>query len=170
MPLRDYLNIMSDRTEKTRQQIEDLRAANPDQAAKEDERMKLEQIKKQEEYVALRMQIGIAEKNRAVIGEYEARGDPIKQDKRVKVASPLSANKDISVLTSNAVTPPQPPFKRPKKDQISDININKYKEADYVGRETIDLINKEAEVSDINASHMNKTDRFGGSKNVLSEE
>lgn len=33
MPLRDYLNIMSDRTEKTRQQIEDLRAANPEQAA-----------------------------------------------------------------------------------------------------------------------------------------
>lgn len=40
------------------------------------------------------------------------------------------------------------------------IDVNKYREQDFVGRETIDLINKEAEVSEIDASHFNKTDRF----------
>ena len=45
------------------------------------------------------------------------------------------------------------------KDQMA-IDVNKYREQDFVGRETIDLINKEAEVSEIDASHFNKTDRF----------
>ena len=37
---------------------------------------------------------------------------------------------------------------------------NKKKDADYVGRETIDLINKEAENSEIEAQHLVKTDRY----------
>lgn len=102
------------------------------------------------------MNIAIAEKNREVTGERKARGDPVTH---VKMASPMSAKKDTSVMGSNVVSPGS---KKLKKDQISDINIikSKYKEADYVGRETIDLINKEA-AGDINASHMNKTDRLG---------
>jgi len=40
MQLRDYLTIMSDRTKKALQQIEELRAANPEKAALEDTKMK----------------------------------------------------------------------------------------------------------------------------------
>lgn len=40
------------------------------------------------------------------------------------------------------------------------LNINKYREQDLVGRETIDIINAQAEQSEIEASHFNKTDRF----------
>lgn len=40
------------------------------------------------------------------------------------------------------------------------LNINKYREQDLVGRETIDIINAQAERSEIEASHFNKTDRF----------
>ena len=39
-----------------------------------------------------------------------------------------------------------------------------------MGRETIDLINKEAEVSEIDASHFNKTDRFPSKQNVMMTE
>lgn len=49
MPLKDYLTLMSDRTQKALIQIEDLRAANPEKAAREDERMKQETIRKREE-------------------------------------------------------------------------------------------------------------------------
>ena len=165
MPLRDYLNIMSERTEKTRQQIEDLRAANPEQAAREDERMKLELIKQQEEYINKRVQLGIAEKNRAFVNASPDAGKP---GKRSKVTSPSSANRDANIVVSNLVSPKG--NKKIKKDEISEININKYKEADFVGRETIDLINKEAEVSEIDASHFNKTDRFGSKAHMLTEE
>jgi hypothetical protein len=40
------------------------------------------------------------------------------------------------------------------------LNINKHREQDLVGRETIDIINAQAERSEIEASHFNKTDRF----------
>jgi len=40
------------------------------------------------------------------------------------------------------------------------LKMNKYTEQDLVGRETIDIINKQAERSEISASHYNKTDRF----------
>lgn len=73
-------------------------------------------------------------------------------------------------MVSNLATPKAPGNKKIKKDEISDINPNKYKEADYVGRETIDLINKEAEVGDIDGSHLNKTDRFGTKAHMLTEE
>lgn len=55
---------MGDRTKKALVQIEELRAANPEKAAEEDAKMKEQQLKKQEEYVARRMQLGIAELTR----------------------------------------------------------------------------------------------------------
>ena len=84
------------------------------------------------------------------------------------MTSPSSANRDANIVVSHLVSPKG--NKKPKKDEISEININKYKEADFVGRETIDLINKEAEVSEIDASHFNKTDRFGSKAHMLTEE
>lgn len=74
MALKDYLTIMSDRTQKALIQIEDLRAANPEEAAREDERMKQEMIRKREEYISRRMQIQVAENyNSAKEEEEEAK-------------------------------------------------------------------------------------------------
>lgn len=51
-----------------------------------------------------------------------------------------------------------------------EINVNKYMEQDFVGRETIDLINKEAGVSELNVDNFNKTDRFGSKAHVMTED
>ena len=62
MPLKDYLNIMSERTKKALNHIQELRKADPELAAQEDERFKQEQVKKQEDYIKRRMSLNIAEK------------------------------------------------------------------------------------------------------------
>ena len=46
-----------------------MRAENPEKAALEDERMKEQQIKKKEEYIARRMHLGINELNREIGNE-----------------------------------------------------------------------------------------------------
>ena len=74
MPLRDYLNIMSDRTVKARQHIEELRKSNPEMAAKQDEQQRMDEIKKQENYIMMRMKLGIAERNRDLKPEEDLEG------------------------------------------------------------------------------------------------
>lgn len=43
MPLKDYLQIMSDRTHKARAQMEENRQNNPEEAAQEDEKLREEE-------------------------------------------------------------------------------------------------------------------------------
>lgn len=72
MPLKDYLQIMSDRNKKALDQIEDLRKKNPKKAAEEDTRARLEHIKKQENYIQKRVQLAVADKHhQGVVGPDE---------------------------------------------------------------------------------------------------
>lgn len=61
MPLRDYINIMAERTKKALQQTEDLRKKNPEKAAQEDDKAKKEKIKQHEEYIKRRIAISVVE-------------------------------------------------------------------------------------------------------------
>lgn len=87
MPLKDYLTIQSDKTQKALMQIEDLRAANPEQAAQEDQKMKQEIIKKKEEYISRRLKLGLANDYKEANAEVEAKKELIKIEQSNEAAA-----------------------------------------------------------------------------------
>lgn len=62
-------------------------------------------------------------------------------------------------VASTAVGQKRPVPVKTQKDQMQ-LNINKYTEQDFVTRETIEIINKQAQNSEIEQSPFNKTDRM----------
>ena len=133
-------------------------------AAKQDERQRMDEIKKQENYIMMRMQLGVAERNRDLKPEEELEGHVSKimiQNTNVQEINSGFRYTPSPDPVKNAAVAARNTLKNKKNSKPMDIDIrNNKNEADVVGRETIDLINKEAENSDI-AEHLNKTDRQG---------